>query len=246
MGKCVSRVRPGSLTHSYRVPASRAFAQMGHGLDGRRRADLPLVYTRLFEGMLFPVHAQLRTCSHSTAGWPAVLCAREPRRRRPRSDRGAHRGVHRPLVRAPASGVGRRQPRLHHLRRRTRQARAAAVGRRLLTAHAPAVLFLSLEFPPLQPVVAHAFAEAMAPLANGTRLLRFMRHAAGRPDPGDLTRFAVTCADSPAPVPAPSAGELAGEQMRALARSRFGTSVVYTDVSTRACPHVRAADRRAA
>jgi hypothetical protein len=92
-------------------------------------------------------------------------------------------------------------------------------------------LYFSLEAPVIQPAVARAFAEAMSPVANGTLLLQFI-NAPGRLERGDLTRFAVSCADSPAPEPAPSAEDLAAEQLRALKYgSRFGTSVIYTDVS---------------
>jgi hypothetical protein len=92
-----------------------------------------------------------------------------------------------------------------------------------------AVLYWSLEIPSLQPAVAYAFAAAMATPANGSLLLQ-LTNAPGRLG-GDLSRFAVTCADSPIPKPAPSAEDLAAEQLRALKYgSRFGTSVIFTDV----------------
>jgi hypothetical protein len=70
----------------------------------------------------------------------------------------------------------------------------------------------------------------MSPATNGTLLLRII-NAPGRLEDGDLTRFAVSCADSPAPDPAPTAEDYAVEQLRALKHGRFGTSVIYTDVS---------------
>jgi hypothetical protein len=92
------------------------------------------------------------------------------------------------------------------------------------------VFFAALTHPAWFSLAATAFAEAMSPARNGTRLLSLMQATSG---PGDLARAAVVCADSPSDFSPPTAEELADELLWAHQHTskHWGSAMDYLEVS---------------
>jgi hypothetical protein len=95
------------------------------------------------------------------------------------------------------------------------------------------LLFLSLEIPLLQPRIARAIADAIDD-RNATMLISYtlqpIGHTPAHSQSDDLSRLAVTCADSPY-KPAPTAEDIADELIAGLEHtsSHFGASPIASE-----------------